>query len=101
LEEKERNSKEKGKKHCQISSGSLPDSKEALISKTLLEEKERKKRCKGSGGPLPNGIEALIFLFKPNISCKAGKIWAVLREGLRCLAGLINITLSHNKGYSA
>jgi hypothetical protein len=37
---------------------------------------------------LANGREALISLFKDQfISCKAGEIWAVLREGLGLLGG--------------
>jgi hypothetical protein len=46
-------------------------------------------------------MEALISLFKDQfVSWEAGKIWAVLRDGLGWLAGLIYIALSHNLGYS-
>jgi hypothetical protein len=57
---------------------------------------------KKSSGLLPGGIEAIISLFKDQfINCKARKIWAVLREVLEWLAGLIYTALSHNMGYSA
>jgi hypothetical protein len=50
----------------------------------LKEKEERIRRSKRkSSGSLPDGMEALISLFKDQlISCKAGKIWAVLREGI-------------------
>jgi hypothetical protein len=65
-------------------------------------ERRRRKHCKRSSGLLPGGTETLVSLFKDQIiSCKVGKIWAVLREELGWLAGLINTALSHNMGYSA
>jgi hypothetical protein len=74
-------------------------------SKTLLKGKERKSKRKHhkrkGNGLLPGGIEALNSLFKDQfINCKVGKIWTVLREGLRWLAVLINTALSHNMGHS-
>jgi hypothetical protein len=66
-----------------------------------LKKKVRKrKHCWRSHGlPLLVGMELLISLFKDEFtSCKVGKIWAVPRERLGWLAGLINTDLSHNKG---
>jgi hypothetical protein len=66
----------------------------------FIEEKERKSKRKyhkrRSGGLLPGGIEALLSLFKDQFK----QIWAVLRDGLGWLAGLINTPLSHNVRYS-
>jgi hypothetical protein len=54
----------------------------------------------GASWTLPGGTKALISVFKDQlINCKVGKIWAVLREELRGLAGLINPALSPNMGY--
>jgi hypothetical protein len=54
-------------------------------SKTSLEEKKglRESSAREKWWALPGGTEALISLFKDQlISCKAGKILEVLREGL-------------------
>jgi hypothetical protein len=69
LEEKQRKSDEKKRKekNCQKSSGSLPDGKEVLISKTLLIEMKERSNHKGSGWPLTGDTEASISLFKPNL----------------------------------
>jgi hypothetical protein len=60
--------------------------------------KRKKKHCKRKSG----GLCQVAILFKDQfISCKAGKIWAVLREELGWLAGLINTAFSCNMVFSA
>jgi hypothetical protein len=67
-----------------------------------MERKSKKKHHKIGGGLLPGDMETLISLFKDQcISFKEWKIWAVLRDGIWRLAGLINRATSHNMGYFA
>jgi hypothetical protein len=71
------------------------------VAKLYLKKSKRKHHRRKSDRLLPGGIEALVSLFKDQfISCKAGKLWAVLWQGLGWLAGLLNTTLSQNTEYS-
>jgi hypothetical protein len=68
LKEKEETvrKKTKTKTHCQKSCGPLPNSKEALISKSLLKEKKKKEAPQGKQWALARWHRSIDF-FKPNL----------------------------------